>query len=364
MNFLINRSDAIGDTLLTMPMAKMIKEYYPEAKVVFIVSEKCKDLFIDHPFIDDFYIFDHKSSFVSKLKFMKKLYSDFTPDVYLHVGGSHIPSFYAWKMGVKERGGLKSKWQTFAFLNKGTRQKRSMVVMHESDYNLNLLENLGMTYLFNKRSSYAPVININDDEKTEAMLSFKEDLKEVRLNPEKELIFIHPGMTGHTLNWSSRNYARLILRLEDTYPDRFNFIISFTPSDAPYLEGLKSLLEQNKDNNLVDQVYYFNGIVKGLRHYMAILSQAKVFVGPSTGTTHIASTLDVGTVGIYSPIKVQSAFRWAPFQRERDNIKIVIPDVVCGEQFKCAGSDCPYYECMAKIEVDDILVEIKQILEK
>ena len=45
--------------------------------------------------------------------------------------------------------------------------------------------------------------------------------------------------------------------------------------------------------------------------------------------------------------------RWGPFYRNK-NVHVIYPDVVCGEQFVCAGSNCSYYECMSKIEVDDV----------
>ena len=364
MKILINRSDAIGDTLLTMPVAKRIKLEFPEAEIAFIISKKCEDLFLKHPYIDKYFIFDHKLSLFGRYQQTKNIFKEFKPDKYIHIGGSHIPSFFAWKSGLKFRGGLVNKWQTFAFLNKGVRQKRSLVAMHESDYNLNLLEPMGIKYRADQKEKLAPVINITDDEISAAQSVFTQDLKSAGLNPDLEYIFIHPGMTGHTLNWASRNYARLVIRLQKIYPDKYNYIISHTPSDEKWLQGLNSHFAQDEYKSVLKSVYYFNGMVHGLRNYMAILKMAKVFVGPSTGTTHIANALQVPLVGIFSPIKVQSALRWGPFNRDEKKTTVMVPDVVCGEQFKCAGSSCPYYECMAKIEVEDIIESLRKYLEK
>ena len=96
---------------------------------------------------------------------------------------------------------------------------------------------------------------------------------------------------------------------------------------------------------------------------MGVLSHASLFVGPSTGTTHIASVLGVPVVGLYSPIKVQSALRWAPVTKNPDKIKILVPDVICGEVKKCAERECPYYECMGKIEVEDVVKQATAIME-
>ena len=85
------------------------------------------------------------------------------------------------------------------------------------------------------------------------------------------------------------------------------------------------------------------------------MKNASLFVGPSTGTTHIANALDIPQIAIYSPIKVQSALRWGPY-KQGDKVKVLVPDVVCGETKHCAGASCPYYECMSKIEVEEAFI--------
>ena len=93
---------------------------------------------------------------------------------------------------------------------------------------------------------------------------------------------------------------------------------------------------------------------------MAVLANAFLFVGPNTGMTHLANIMGVNVVAIYSPIKVQSSLRWGPFYR--DKVQVVAPDVVCGEKFECAGSSCLYYECMGKVEVDEVFEAVQKFL--
>ncbi|MDD0852384.1 glycosyltransferase family 9 protein [Halobacteriovorax sp. GB3] len=354
MRVLINRTDAIGDNLLTMPLARAIKEHFPECQIGIITSPRCEDIYKAHKDIDKVFLYDKGASFLKNLKRSFSIFNSFKPDTYFFVGGSHIPSLVAFLKKTNFRGGLKSKWQTFLFLSKGVRQKRSIVSMHESEYNLELLRPL--IQHIQEAPFYPPSIHLEANEVEESLDLFWDDSQK---DANKELFFIHPGMTGHTLNWSSRNYGRLITRLEKRYPERFLYVISHTPSDERFLTGLREQIQSFDEN----KVYFFDGSKRGLRHYMAVLSTAKLFLGPSTGTTHIANILGVKTVGIYSPIKVQSSMRWRPFFNSRDSLRVVTPDVVCGEQFKCAGESCPYFECMAKIEVDDIIKQINELLE-
>lgn len=367
MKFLINRSDAIGDLLLTLPMARAIKDYFPDAKVFFIVSERCAPLVENHPDINGIYTFKKGRHFLNNVLKLKKIFNEVKPNYYFYVGGSSLVSLAAFLKRVKFRGGILSRFFNFFYLNHGVRQKRSFVTQHETMYNLELLYPLGEGFKNIDPQKYGPMLNVPDEFANSSYSDFKEDVKQSigGVAADKPMIFIHPGMTGHTLNWSSRNYARFILRMEKKYSGKYLYVVSYTPGDERFLTGLRSELSQ-KDNKqrLCDSLYFFDGSKRGLSHYMGVLKHAKLFLGPSTGTTHIANILKVKVIGIYSPIKVQSARRWGPFNRDQDFLSIVTPDIVCGEVVKCAGNSCPYYECMDKIEVNDILLEASKLLDE
>ncbi len=362
MKILINRSDAIGDTILTIPMAKLLKERFPDAHITFLISPKSQDIFLGNPFIDDFIIYHRHLPYYLKLKQVFSIFRKVNPTHYFYVGGGYLPNMIAFLLMVPFRGGLKSKWHTYLFLNKGVRQKRSMVSMHEMEFNLSLLSPLGVEFHYSEKLNYRPELYLSKSESTEASEEFAQTLKEAGMDSNRKYIVIHPGMTGHTLNWSSRNYARFIIKMMNRFPDKFNYIISYTPSDEKYLIGVKEILAAS---NLLNskEILFFNGLTVGLRKYMGILSKASLFLGPSTGTTHLASVLGVPVIGIYSPIKAQSSMRWGPVHKNNDQLKILVPDVICGEVLSCAKKECPYYECMGKIEVEDVLKEAIHIMD-
>ncbi len=65
---------------------------------------------------------------------------------------------------------------------------------------------------------------------------------------------------------------------------------------------------------------------------MNLISNASLFIGPSTGPTHIANALGIHTISIYSPIKVQSALRWSPFFKQNlDKIRRLLYLEILGE---------------------------------
>lgn len=362
--FLINRSDAIGDTILTTSMAKLIKAHHPEAKVYFIVSQRVGNLLKDHPSIDGFKIYHREKKFFYKMREVFKIFSEIKPTHYLFVGGGFFPNFVAFIKRVTFRGGLKSRWHTYLFLNRGVRQKRSLVTMHEMEYNLNLLAPAGIHYTHHEFLNLIPELKVSEEEENQSLQQLQLELEKNGLDPSKKFIFIHPGMTGHTLNWSSRNYGRFIVRMEEKYPNRFNFLVSHTASDAPFLIGLREILnqEENRDR-LSKSVYFYDGKLFGIRGFMALAKHAALYVGASTGTTHIASVMGAPVIGIYSPIKIQSRLRWGALSKESNKVRVVVPDVICGESKTCALKACPYYECMGKIEVEDVMREASHVIQ-
>lgn len=361
--YLINRSDAIGDTILTTSMAKLIKAHNSEAKVFFIVSPRVGTLLKDHPFIDGYKVYHRERKFFYKMREVLRIFLDVKPTHYLFVGGGFFPNFMAFMTGVGFRGGLKSRWHTYLFLNHGVRQKRSLVTMHEMEYNLNLLAPLGIHYTHHEFLNLIPELSVSKEDEELAFNQLTNELVKNGLDPDKKFIFIHPGMTGHTLNWSSRNYGRLIVRLAEKFPNRFNFLISHTSSDAPYLVGINEIMNLEENRHLLkSSVYFYDGKLFGIKAFMALCKHAVLYVGASTGTTHMAAAVGTPIVGIYSPIKIQSRLRWGPLSIDMNKIKIVVPDVICGENKTCALKACPYYDCMGRVEVEDVLREAINVI--
>jgi hypothetical protein len=46
-----------------------------------------------------------------------------------------------------------------------------------------------------------------------------------------------------------------------------------------------------------------------------------------------------------------------------DKASVLVPDVNCGENFRCALSACIYYPCMPKVSVDDVEAQLLALLE-
>jgi len=323
MRVIINRSDAIGDTLLTLPMASKIKKEHPDARLIFIISDKTAPLFVGNPHIDELIIAPKKSRF----KFYRELFYREQPTHYFYVGGDELPNLVAFLCRVPFRGGLRSRLSTYLYLNYGVRQKRSEAIHHESRYNLELLKPAGIIIRPHEHDEIGPKLyNI-----------------ELSSQMNSKYIVVHPGMTGHSLNLPMSGYARIIEHLAVTH----SVIISYTPSDAPYILKLK---EELSLLSTMPQVSFHDGSKDGLRAYLSLLKGADLFIGPSTGTMHLANILNVPLITFFSPISVQHQRRWGPYY-QNGNTAVISPDVSCKALKKCFLEECPDYFCMDKIDL-------------
>ena len=355
---IINRSDAIGDLVLTLPMAVWIKKHFPNAKIGFIVREGNRPIAQLCDSVDEIFEIKQSASLFKSLIIFRKIFREFNPDVYVEVNGNKWGSMAAAFFGPKNRYGLKHKLIPWLFLNKGVSQSRSLALMHEVEYNLSLLNGLLPDYSHESFDDICSTVLSN----VEIIRDSGKNLMKEKFGLTSEVgpnVLIHPGMTGHSLNWSARNYARLAQMILDKRP-KANIFFSYTLSDSEYIKTVKEQLS-NLDNNKASRVSFIDGSDLGLNDYIKVLSTFSCFIGGSTGPTHLAGLLKVPLLGIYSPIKTQSSYRWRPL-KSGQNYKIINPDVVCGEDRFCAGKRCPYYDCMGKIEVKEVYDQFSLIL--
>ena len=80
--------------------------------------------------------------------------------------------------------------------------------MHEVEYNLSLLNPMLPKYSHDKIDQ---VLNTMKGNRNRFRNEGRELLNKFfpGIQKSSSVVIIHPGMTGHSLNWSARNYARL-----------------------------------------------------------------------------------------------------------------------------------------------------------
>jgi ADP-heptose:LPS heptosyltransferase len=242
---------------------------------------------------------------------------------------------------VRYRIGPLSKLHSLLFYNRGVRQRRSHVEMHESDYNLQLLRRLGIRVASRKIGTQ---VQLADD----SVAAARAWLIERGWDPAQLLVAVHPGMGGSALNWPETHYVefvRAILR------DNRAVLLTAGPAEAPLAARIKAALGPLGDK----LISYVNTASDPVTFLGSLYRHASLVVAPSTGPLHLAVAVGAPVVTFYPPIRVQSAVRWGPYLPDETRASILVPEVYCGEDFACRGSLCHYYPCMKSLTVAQAL---------
>lgn len=359
---LVVRTDKIGDVVLTTPAIAALRKRFPQAKISGLVSPVAADLYRLNPHLDEHIVLDPAlySGFLGFWRLVRRLRrGKFEAAV---VFQTRMPVAFALLFsGIRRRIGPFSKWWSWLCYNRGRRQNRSAVEMHEAQYNIQLLKEFGISVADTKELTH---LRVDEELRRHALRFFVEK----GLTKKFKTIAIHPGMAGSALNWPESHFVALARRLIK----RYNVIITGGPGEAGLVERV-SLGIARQQTYAPDQPVFAKYVgERGLAEMIAVLDQCDAVVAPSTGPMHLAVALGKKVVTVFPPIKVQSAVRWGPFGVDigtnlgispGDTASVLVPDVNCGEDFRCALSACIYYPCMPRISVDDVETQLAALVE-
>lgn len=332
---LLIRLDKIGDLICTLPVDQLdtLKDY----EIHWVIS-KGLGYILDSSVDPRSYTELDKSKPQEAENKLTELIDQFKPDIAVAFYSPWWILYNLWKKRVPLRVGVKSQWASFLFLNKKLRQRRSEAIKHEADYNFELIQ----FALDQKVNSPTPILQLKLN--TESCV-----LRDYKLTPQSYFV-IHPGMAGSALNWTSQNYILLIHQILTQSNTDF-IVITGTSIDEPWIQPLRKDFEMN------ERVIFLQNKLTS-KDLLYVLNESKGVVAPSTGVLHLAASLGVKTVGIYSPIQVHKKIRWGA---RGAKVRLLQPDVKCPEKFTCRGNQCSFFNCMNLIQVENVyrsLVEV------
>jgi heptosyltransferase-3 len=349
LRILVVRSDRIGDVILSTPVFEVIKRHYPNSKVTVMVQAAVAPLIRGLPSVDEVMIFEPNGRHKGVGGFFRLLrdvrIKRFRIAVVLQTRFSI--SFSIFLARIRYRVGPLSKIHSYLFFNRGVRQRRSQVEMHETDYNLQLLRKLGIRV----GTRNVPTSAIVTSEGREAARAY---LSQQGWNGKDPIVIIHPGMGGSALNWPEIHYADLIRAL---IKDGRRVLITSGPLDRSQTEKVVELLGAAREKIMIYGLEE-KGEFRGIDFLAGLLDIASVVVAPSTGPLHVAVALRKPVVTFYPPVRVQSAIRWGPYIHDDSMASLLIPEVYCGEDFKCRGNMCNYFPCMKTVTVAQALEQV------
>lgn len=349
---LVVRPDRIGDVVLSTPVLEVLRRHYSKGHITFMVRELVAPLVRGLSSVDEVFIYEPDGAHRGVGGFFK-LVSDIRARK-IQVG---IVLHSHWKIaaalfvaGVAHRVGPLSKLHSYFFYNRGVRQRRSQVEMHEADYGLQLLRKIGVRV---GTRNVPTAVAVSPEARAEA----RAFLSGAGWDGAQPLIAVHPGMGGSALNWPENHFFELIRRL---LVEGKGVLVTAGPAEGEILVQVEKLLGSGPNRPIL-----FGGARAGtVENLAAVLSWSSVVVAPSTGPLHIAVALGKPVVTFFPPIRVQSAVRWGPYLSDESRASVLVPDVYCGRDFTCAGNRCHYFPCMKSLTVVQALEQVQAQLNR
>lgn len=285
---LVSRTDRIGDLVLTLPVFETLKAAFPRAHVTALVSEYAADVVRGHPAVDAVWTARGTEGF----GFFYRGFKDREIETALFVYPRPKPALAAWAAGVPLRIGTAYRWYSFAF-NRKVAVHRSRCERHEVEYNLDLLEPLGVRKKIKKLRLFLP---------PKAKKRARHLLKAFR---RKKIVAVHPGSGGSNWNWPLSRYAELVEKLLEH--KQAAVVLTAGEKEAALVQPLLNRLKDLRKRLLV-----LCGVLS-IKELAAVYQQVQVLVCGSTGPMHLAAAVGCPTVALFGRRRATSPVRWGPF---------------------------------------------------
>ena len=327
--FLISRTDSIGDVILTLPMAGILKKQFPGCKVVFMGRNYTKDVIQASSYVDEFISFDeliHKSK-PAQLELIKKL----NLTTCIHVFPKKEVGMLVKKAGVKKRIGTTNRAHHWLTCNKLVRLSRKNSDLHEAQLNLKLLKPLGIDKTFSLEE-------IQEAYGFKSKTLLPENIKQL-VDPAKKNIILHAKSQGSGREWGLENFGRLI-ELLDT--NKYSVFISGTEKEKPLLQPLLDKYPQ-----VIDITGKLN-----LAQFITFINSCDALVAASTGPLHIAAGFGKYAIGLFPSVRPMHPGRWAPIGKHAHVVMMKEDCKRCKPKLNCV--------CGNNKEAEEVL----RILEK
>jgi len=326
---LISRTDSIGDVVLTLPMAGIIKQFLPQSKIIFLGRNYTKDVIALSEHVDEFVSYDDvlKLNAFEQIETFKKLNISHIIHVFPVKEIAHL----AKKARIKNRIGTTNRlWHWFT-CNIKISLSRKNSDLHEAQLNTKLLAPLGIT----KEFSLEELMSAYGFTKVPALEKIHLDL----IDKTKITIILHPKSKGSAREWGLDNFSSLITQLDKT---KHQIFISGTAQEG---ELVKDFIAKHPEvTNLTGKLT--------LQQFIAFINQCDILIAASTGPLHIAAALGKKAIGLFAPMRPIHPGRWKPIGKQANYLVLNKDCSDCRKTMNC--------HCIRELKITEVIKLIEK----
>jgi len=328
-NILVISNTAIGDTLFVTPALRMIKEKYPDKRVIALLNPVNYKLFESNPYIDKIFTYNGKwRSFYITMKKLRKFNIDIS-----FIMNCNEPQATPLTYSIQSKYIIRIPNLTneFNFLHYNPPIARNYDE-HTINTRIKQLEYIGIT-----KKSYQMELFPN-----------KNWFNKVDNYLKKDITYIGLQLGASTVSrmWFNTHWQQLAELLLE-YDKSIELILTGAPNET----NLTTQLEKSLKN---DRVHNFAGKFD-ICSAAGLIGRLRLLVTPDTGPLHIAAAMETDTVAISVAGLASSS---NPISNTSKHIFIQKPKT-CDP---CIDKRCKYQECMLQITPEEVFENIKHIL--
>jgi heptosyltransferase-3 len=332
--FLVSRTDAIGDVVLTLPVAGWLKQQHPGCRVVLIGRSYTAAVAAACPWIDDFLNVDELGTLpVSEQVACLRSHA---ATAIIHVFPNRQLARLARQAGISVRIGTRNRLFHWLTCNRLVALSRRHSPLHEAQLNLQLLAPLGYKQPL-ALPAVAPLVHL------QAAVPLRPDLQLLLAarQPGQLNVILHPRSRGSAREWGLAHFGQLARLL---YAAGHRVFVSGTAAEGA---ELAEWLRENIEFLTAD----LTGQLE-LAEFIAFIAAADGLVAGSTGPMHLAAALGRHALGLYPPIRPMHPGRWGPLGLHAEYLVFDRPDC---QDCRAQPATC---SCIKAIEAATVAAQV------
>lgn len=340
----------LGDVLLTTPLIRSLRQTYPDARIDVLVFSNTASMLEGNPDISHIITTPNRPKFVDYRQLFRQLFRQY--DLVIATQAGDRPFLYSLlaaplRVAVVPPKNATGWWKRFF-----------VQFWAEHDDNIHtVLQHLKLLDLINVPRCFSLVApQIGSTRQLAGEFPFLAD--------HTGFAVLHPHPQWTYKQWTVEGWIDVGLYLKGL---GLKLVLSGGPAqeEIDYVANIQSQLP-NDTINLAGQV--------SLAQLATIIAQAKLYIGPDTGITHLAAATGIPVIALYGPT---NPVKWAPFpygyqannnpfdkvgDKQLNNIYFIQGRGVC---VPCGLEGCDRHRQSRSLCLDTLSSEhVKQVIEK
>jgi len=311
--FLVSRTDAIGDVVLTLPVCGWLKQQHTGCRVVLIGRGYTAAVAAACPWVDEFLELDKRveTGELPTEPILAQL-RGYAAAAIVHVFPNKLLARLAKEARIPVRIGTRNRLFHWLSCNWLVALSRRHSPLHEAQLNLQLLAPL----------SYVTPLTLPEVAELvrlapAVLLAARWQSLLAARRPGQLNIILHPRSRGSAREWGLDNYGALARQL---HAAGHRVFVTGTKDEGAELAAA---------NWLRDYQPYLAADLTGafvLSEFITFIAAADGLVAGSTGPLHLAAALGRHALGLYPPIRPMHPGRWGPLGPRAEYLVFDRPD--------------------------------------